>query len=69
MVLVWERRVLASLVAEGGAPLLARVRAAGLVAAGPLRRWARRAGLAVGALTLVVLTTGVLVVELLIRSM
>ena len=69
MIVVWERRVLAALLAERGVPLWARVRAGRLVAAGPLRRWARRAGLVVGAATLVVLTTGLLVVELLIRSL
>ena len=69
MIVVWERRVLAALLAERGVPLWARVRAGRLVAAGPLRRWPRRAGLVVGAATLVVLTTGLLVVELLIRSL
>jgi hypothetical protein len=68
MVVVWERRLLAALLAEGCAPVWTRVRAAGLVAAGPLRRWARRAGLAAMTVTLVALTTGVLVLELLIRS-
>jgi len=69
MILVWERRVLVALLAERGAPLWARVRAARLVAAGPLRRWARRGGFVLGAATLVVLTTGMLALELLIRSM
>ena len=69
MILVWERRVLAALLAERGAPLWARVRAARLVAAGPLRRWVRRAGLVLAAATLVVLTAGLLAFELLIRSM
>lgn len=69
MILVWERRVLVALLAERGAPLWARVRAARLVAAGPLRRWARRGGLVLGAATLVVVTAGMLALELLIRSM
>ena len=68
MILVWERRVLAALLAERGTPLLARVRAARLVAAGPLRRWARRGGFVLGAVTLAVLTAGMLALELLIRS-
>ena len=69
MVLVWERRVLAAALAEQGAPLSARVRAARLVAAGPLRRWARRGGLVLRAATLVVLTAGLFVLEAVIRSM
>jgi hypothetical protein len=68
MILVWERRVLAALLAERGAPLWARVRAARLVAAGRLRRWARRGGFVVGTAALVVLTAGLLAVDLLIRS-
>jgi hypothetical protein len=66
--MVWERRVLAALLAERGAPLWARVGAARLVAAGPLRRWARRGAYMLGAATLVVLTAGLLTLELLIRS-
>ncbi|HEX6651107.1 MAG TPA: hypothetical protein VF072_00055, partial [Thermoleophilaceae bacterium] len=58
MILVWERRVLAALLVERGAPLRARVQAARLVAAGPLRRWARRGGLVLGTATLGVLTAG-----------
>jgi hypothetical protein len=69
MILVWERRVLAALLAERGAPLRARVRAARLVAAGPLRRWARRGGVVLGTATLGVLTAGVLALDLLIRSL
>jgi ribosomal protein L39E len=69
MILAWERRVLAALVAERGAPLWVRVRAARLVAAGPLRRWARRAAFVLGAATLVVLTAGLLTLELLISSL
>jgi hypothetical protein len=69
MILVWERRVLAALLAERGAPLSARVRAARLVAAGPLRRWARRGGFVLRAATLIVLTAGLLALEALIRSM
>ena len=68
MILVWERRVLAALLAERGAPLWARVSAARLVAAGPLGRWARRGGVALGAATLVVLTVGLLALEMLIKS-
>ena len=68
MILVWERRVLAALLADRGAPLWARVRAARLVAAGPLRRWARRGGVVLGTATLVVLTAGLLALDLLIRS-
>jgi len=69
MILVWERRVLAALLVERGPPLWARVRAARLVAAGPLQRWARRGGLVVRAAMLVVLTTGLLALDALIRSM
>ena len=68
MILAWERRVLAALLAERGAPLWVRFRAARLVATGPLRRWARRAAFVLGAATLVVLTAGLLTLELLIRS-
>ena len=68
MILVWERRVVAALLSERGVPLWARVRAARLVAAGPLRRWARRGGALVGAATLVVLTVGLLSLDLVIRS-
>ena len=68
MTMVWERRVLAALLAERGAPLRARVGAARLAVAGPLRRWARRAAYVLGAATLVVLTAGLLTLELLIRS-
>ena len=68
MTIVWERRVLAALLAERGTPLRARVGAARLVAAGPLRRWARRGAYVLGAATLVVLTAGLLTLELLIRS-
>ena len=69
MILVWERRVLAALLAERGAPLWARVGAGRLVAAGRLRRLARRVGFVLGAATLVLLTVGLLTLELLIRSM
>ena len=65
--MVWERRVLAALLAERGAPLWARVGAARLVVAGPLRRWARRGACVLGAATVVVLTVGLLTLEL-IRS-
>ena len=68
MSMVWERRVLAALLADRGAPLWARVGAARLAVAGPLRRWARRAAYMLGAATLVVLTAGLLTLELLIRS-
>jgi len=68
MILVWERRVLAALLAERGGPLRARVRADRLVAAGPLRRWARRGAFVLGTATLVVLTAWLLALELLLRS-
>ena len=68
MILVWERRVLAAVLAERGAPLWERIRAARLVAAGPLRRWARRGGFVLAAATLVVLAPVLLALELFIRS-
>jgi hypothetical protein len=69
MIVVWERRVVAALLAERGTPLWARIRAARLVAAGPLRRWARRGGFVLGTAMLVVLTTGLVTLDLLIRSL
>jgi hypothetical protein len=68
MILVWERRVLAALLAQRGTPLWARVRAARLVAAGPLRRWARRGGFVLAAAMLTLLAPAVLIAELLVRS-
>ena len=67
MTIVWERRVLAALLAERGTPLRARVGAARLVAAGPVRRWARRGAYVLGVATFVVLAAGLLTLEL-IRS-
>ena len=54
MVFVWERRVRAAMLRQRGAPLASRFLAAWLLASGPLRRSARRAGFAV-ATTLLVL--------------
>lgn len=54
MVVVWERRVRAAMLRQRGAPLAARFLAARLLASGPLRRTARRAGFAVAATTLLV---------------
>jgi hypothetical protein len=51
-----------------GAPLWERIGAARLVAAGPLRRWARRGGFVLAAATLVVLAPVLVAVELFIRS-
>jgi hypothetical protein len=69
MILVWERRVLAALIAERGAPLWERARAAGLVATGPLRRFARRAGFVAATAMFALLAFAVLAFELVIRSM
>lgn len=55
MVVVWERRVRAALLRQRGAPLASRFLAARLLAGGPLRRSARRAGFAVAATTFLVL--------------
>lgn len=55
MVVVWERRVRAALLRQRGAPLASRFLAARLLASGPLRRSARRAGFAVAATTFLVL--------------
>jgi hypothetical protein len=68
MIVAWERRVLAALLAERGAPLGARLRAAGLVATGPLRRWARRAGFVLAGAMLVLLAPALLALELIIKS-
>jgi hypothetical protein len=68
MILVWERRLLAAVLAQRGTPLWARVRAARLVAAGPLRRWARRGGFVLAAAVLTLLAPAMLVAELLVRS-
>jgi len=55
MVVVWERRVRVALLRPRGAPLASCFLAARLLASGPLRRCARRAGFAVAAMTLLVL--------------
>ena len=68
MILVWERRVLAAVLAERGAPLWERIGAARLVAAGPLRRWARRGGFVLAAAALGLLAAVLLALELVIRS-
>jgi hypothetical protein len=68
MILVWERRLLAAVLAQRGTPLWARVRAARLVAVGPLRRWARRGGFVLAAAMLTLLAPAVLAAELLVRS-
>jgi hypothetical protein len=49
MILVWERRVLAAVVAQRGASVSARLVAARLVVLGPLRRWVRRVTVALSA--------------------
>ena len=49
MVFVWERRVRAAMLRQRGAPLTSRLLAARLLASGPLRRCARRAGFAAAA--------------------
>ena len=49
MILVWERRVLAALVAQRGASVSARLVAARLVVLGPLRRWVRHGAVALSA--------------------
>jgi hypothetical protein len=69
MTLVWERRVLVALLAERGAPLWERVRAARWVATGPLRRWARRAGFVLMAASVALLTSAVLALELVAKSL
>ena len=68
MILVWERRLLAAVLAQRGTPLWARARAARLVAVGPLWRWARRGGFVLAAAMLTLLAPAVLVAELLVRS-
>jgi len=69
MVVVWERRVRAAMLRQRGAPLASRFLAARLLASGPLRRSASRAGLAVAATTLLVLAIApaLLVVSILIK--
>jgi hypothetical protein len=69
MTLVWERRVLVALLAERGAPLWERVREARWVATGPLRRWARRAGFVLMAASVALLTSAVLALELVAKSL
>jgi hypothetical protein len=68
MILVWERRVLAAVVADRGTPLWERVRAARLAATGPLRRFARRATFVLAAATFALLTFAVLAFELIVGS-
>jgi hypothetical protein len=69
MAVVWERRVRAALVHQSGVPLWERLQGAGLVASGPLRRLARRSGLAIAAATfaLLALVPALLAVELLLK--
>ena len=55
MVFVWERRVRAAMLRQRGASLASRFLAARLLASGPLRRSARRAGFALAATTFGVL--------------
>jgi hypothetical protein len=62
MVFVWERRVRAAMLRQRGAPLASRFLAARLLASGPFRRFARWAGFAVAATTLLVLTMPALLV-------
>jgi hypothetical protein len=62
MVFVWERRVRAAMLRQRGAPLASRFLAARLLASGPLRRFARWAGFAVAATTLLVLAMPALLV-------
>ena len=70
MIVVSERRVLSALLTERGASLGARVRAAGLAAAGPLWRATRRAGFVLAAAAAFVLVPpAVLAVELLIKAL
>jgi hypothetical protein len=75
MALLWERRVRAALVHQRGVPLRERLQGVGLVASGPLRRWARRSGLVLAATTVALLATlallalvpAMLAVELLLK--
>ena len=75
MALAWERRVRAAVVRQRGVPLWERFQGARLVASGPLRRWARRSGVALGATTVALLATlallalvpALLAVELLLK--
>ena len=69
MVFVWERRVRGAILRQRGVPLASRFLAVRLLAGGPLRRSARRAGLAVAATTLLVLAIApaLLVVSILLK--
>jgi hypothetical protein len=71
MVFVWERRVRAAMLRQRGAPLASRFLAARILASGPLRRSARRAGfaVAVAVTTLLVLAMApaLLVVDVLLK--
>ena len=69
MIVAWERRVLAALLAERGALPGTRFQAVRLVATGPLRRWATRGAFVLGTAALVVLVPAVLALELVIRSL
>jgi hypothetical protein len=69
MILAWERRVLAALLAERGAPLGARFQAVRLVATGPAWRWAKRGAFALATAALVVLVSTALALELVVRSL
>jgi hypothetical protein len=69
MILAWEPRVRAALLAERRAPLGARFQAVRLVATGPFRRWAKRGAFVVATAALVVLVPAVLALELVIRSL
>jgi hypothetical protein len=68
-ILAWERRVLAVLLAERGAPVGARFQAVRLVSTGQLRRWAKRGAFVLATATLVVLVPAVLALDLVIRSL
>ena len=69
MILAWERRVLAALLAERGAPLGARVQAVRLVATGPAWRWVKRGAFVLATAALVMLVSTVFALELVVRSL
>ena len=69
MILAWERRVLAALLAERGAPLGARFQAVQLVATGPAWRWVKRGAFVLATAALVVLVSTALALELVVRSL
>ena len=66
MILVWERRVLAAVLAQRGASVSARLMAARLVVLGPLRRWVRRGSVALSA-ALVLFGPALLALALLLK--